>query len=216
MSVLGINCAAENISIAVLNKGKIIEKNRQGKTIKAEDLLLFIDELLQETKLSIKDIKKIGIAIGPGAFTGLRLSLVTAKTLCLENNIPLIPISTLNGLAFQNKRSAENNNIRVILKACRGEVSTALFDKDLNRLEADHPAFKDTISDSNSTYIIEDKLPSAQAITEIADQTNIKFNKDAILKLAPAYSHEARVQKSGKKELQNLKIGINNKSSISN
>lgn len=213
MAVLGINCATENISLAVLVNGKTTEQNLQGETIKAENLLVFLDELLKKQQLTLADLHKIGIAIGPGAFTGLRLSLIVAKTIALEKKIPLIALSTLEALAHQEKSKVPaGKNIRIVLKACRGEVTTALFDQNLNRLEKDCALKEAEIIDLADTFIIKDPLAGAATIANLANQSDLVFDRTSILKMSPAYSHAARINKTNKKELQHLKISTLNQS----
>lgn len=86
MSILGINCATERIGVAVLHNGQLTEKHWQGQTIKAEQLIPFIAETLTAAGCTLTDVSAVAVAVGPGAFTGLRLSIVTAKTICLENS----------------------------------------------------------------------------------------------------------------------------------
>lgn len=208
MAVLGLNCATENISLAILHNGQITEKNLTSETIKAEQLVLFLDELLKKVNLTLNDLKKIGIAIGPGAFTGLRLSLVTAKTIALAKQIPLVAVSTLEALAHQEKaKLKDHKKLRIILNACRGEVTTALFDQDLTRLEPDHALKENEINLlEKDTLIIKDPLAGAAVIASLAEQSTLPFEKNTILKLEPAYSHAARINKTNKQELRHLKI----------
>lgn len=202
MNILGINCATEHICVALLKGETLTEKTWDGQTIKAEHLLSFIQEVLTAAKATLADIEAIALAIGPGAFTGLRLSSVTAKTICLEKQIPLIPISTLEALQVQY---APDKKIRIVLDACRGDVSTALFANG-TRVEPDHPVPRDTIKDFNDE-ILDNPRPDAATLCHIARKLQPVFDKHAILKIMPLYSHESRINKTNKPELQHLKIG---------
>lgn len=210
MAILAINCATEKIGLAILkDDGTVIEKFYDGPTIKAESLLRYIGEVLSLAKIELTALTGIGIANGPGAFTGLRLSLVTAKTIALKLQIPLVPISTLYALFEQYKGNYGGvKNIRVVLPACRGDVSTALFSSDFKRLEDDHPVTATSISPEPETFLLKDVLPDARTIALLTSVAKTKFSKEEILKLTPAYSHEARVNKTNKPELQHLKIGL--------
>lgn len=221
MAVLAINCTTENLCLAIItthpptpsleNRGGEFERCWTGPTIKAENLVIFLDELLKEANISIKDITKIGIASGPGAFTGLRLSVTTAKTIALAQQIPLIAISTLEALAYQYKEKAENQNIRIVLDACRGDVSTALFTSDISRLEPDHPIKQEAVPQEQNTLLVLNPVPDALTIAKLAAASDETFNKEKILALVPTYSHESRINYTDKPELQHLKIGMNHK-----
>ncbi|MDR1452499.1 MAG: tRNA (adenosine(37)-N6)-threonylcarbamoyltransferase complex dimerization subunit type 1 TsaB [Candidatus Margulisbacteria bacterium] len=212
MLTLGFNFATEDLCLAVVSgrtlrlRSVSVEKKYRGATIKAEYLPDYLDELFRAAKINLKKISRLGIAIGPGAFTGLRLSLVTAKTLALELRIPLVTVSTLAALAAQYRAEAGGKKIRVILNACRGEVTTALFDQDLRRLEPDH-VVKQNILREPENFIIENRPANALAVCELAARTQAVFDRAQILPLTPQYSHASRVNLTAKPELQHLKIG---------
>jgi tRNA threonylcarbamoyl adenosine modification protein YeaZ len=216
MLTLGFNFATENLCLAVVASDgsapltvrfeTVAEKIYRGPTLKAEYLPDYLDELFRAGKINLKNISRLGIAIGPGAFTGLRLSLVTAKTLALELRLPLVPVSTLEALAAQYHPEAGGKNIRVILNACRGEMTTALFDQNLRRLEPDH-VVKQNVPREPENFIIENRPANALAVCEIAARTEAVFDRAKILPLAPQYSHASRVNLTAKPELQHLKIG---------
>lgn len=182
------------------------EKIHHGQTIKAEFLLEYLDELLKENNLTLQNISRIGIAIGPGAFTGLRLSLVSAKTLALELNIPLVPVSTLEALAAQYQSEAPDKNIRVIMDTCRGESATALFDKNLNRLEPDHVVKTADAPREKENLILENRAPNAKSICLLVAKAEKLLTREEIFALTPAYSHGSRVNLTNKPELRHLKI----------
>ncbi|MDR2429113.1 MAG: tRNA (adenosine(37)-N6)-threonylcarbamoyltransferase complex dimerization subunit type 1 TsaB [Candidatus Margulisbacteria bacterium] len=211
MLTLGLNFATEDLCLAVVSTDTedlevSVEKKYRGPTIKAEYLPDYLDELFRAAKINLKKISRLGIAIGPGAFTGLRLSLVTAKTIALALNIPLVPVSTLEALAAQHRAEADGKNIRVLLNACRGEMTTALFDQNLRRLEPDH-AVKQNIPREPENFIIENRPANALAVCAIAARAEIVFDRAKILPMTPQYSHASRVNLTAKPELQHLKIG---------
>ena len=207
MLTLGFNFATEDLCLAVSDGRQIsLEKKYHGPTIKAEYLPDYLDELLRASKTNLKKISRLGIAIGPGAFTGLRLSLVTAKTLALELRIPLVAVSTLAALAAQYHAEASGKNIRVFLNACRGEMSAALFDHDLRRLEPDH-VVKQNVPREPENFIIENRPVNALAVCEIAARAETVFDRAKILPMTPQYSHASRVNLTARPELQHLKIG---------
>lgn len=53
-----------------------------------------VDALLKEHAIVIKDISRIGIIVGPGSFTGLRIGLAFVKGLALANPVQVVPITT--------------------------------------------------------------------------------------------------------------------------
>lgn len=76
---------AEEVVIGLDNK-KYKTKARKEKSQK---LLPFIDEILKKNKKTLKDIKEIEVATGPGSFTGLRVGVTVACTLGWTLGVPV-------------------------------------------------------------------------------------------------------------------------------
>jgi len=60
-----------------------------------------LDEVIKRTSFEIEDIDAVAVAKGPGSFTGLRIGAATAKGLGLALDKPIIPVPTVDGLAYQ-------------------------------------------------------------------------------------------------------------------
>ena len=69
----------------------------------SEKMIPELKTLLENNKLSQKDISGVVVGIGPGSYTGIRIALTTAKILYLSLNIPLYPISSLQLLKEDDK-----------------------------------------------------------------------------------------------------------------
>lgn len=131
--ILNIETATKNCSVSLAKNGQTIlcrEIAEQGYS-HAEKLHVFIEEILKETNVSIKDLKAIAVSKGPGSYTGLRIGVSTAKGLCYALGIPLISIDTLQVLA--HKVSVENGLIVPMIDARRMEVYSAIFDANHNK-----------------------------------------------------------------------------------
>lgn len=81
------------------------------------------------------DLGFLAVAKGPGGFTGTRLGVVTARTLAQQLDLPLFPISTLAGVAWQAGKAVKANAIAVQMSAQRGEVFGAIYQLDTNGLQ---------------------------------------------------------------------------------
>jgi len=95
----------------------------------AQDLMQAIDHLLAEARLTTSDLRGIGVAAGPGSFTGVRVGMATAKGLAYALNIALEGLSTLEALALAAAPLTPPGTVHLapILPAGRGEVYAALF-----------------------------------------------------------------------------------------
>jgi tRNA threonylcarbamoyladenosine biosynthesis protein TsaB len=104
MIALGIDTCERACSAAIVSDGQILSSKQEdiGRG-HAERLLPMLEELYLEASITEKDINKIGVTVGPGTFTGLRIGLSVARGLAFALNIPCIGISALEVLAHQAK-----------------------------------------------------------------------------------------------------------------
>lgn len=81
------------------------------------------------------DLAFIAVAKGPGSFTGMRIGVVTARTLAQQLEIPLFAISTLAAIAWSHHTEDRQEAIAVQMPASRGEVFGAVYQKSVNYLK---------------------------------------------------------------------------------
>lgn len=67
----------------------------------AERLMPLLQEVLDQAGFAWSDLDRIGVGIGPGNFTGIRISVAAARGLALSLGIPTIGISTLDAIRAQ-------------------------------------------------------------------------------------------------------------------
>ena len=132
--ILNIETATKNCSVALAKDGKTVlckELSEQGYS-HAELLHVFIEEILNESKITFQDLNAIAISKGPGSYTGLRIGVSSAKGLCYALGIPLIAIDTLTILAKQI--AVEKGLIIPMIDARRMEVYSAVFNSDAEKI----------------------------------------------------------------------------------
>ena len=66
----------------------------------AERLLPMLEEMLGESRLAWRDLARIGVGIGPGSFTGIRIGVAAARGMALGLRIPAIGVTRLEALAW--------------------------------------------------------------------------------------------------------------------
>ncbi|MFA4967598.1 MAG: tRNA (adenosine(37)-N6)-threonylcarbamoyltransferase complex dimerization subunit type 1 TsaB [Candidatus Margulisiibacteriota bacterium] len=131
MVVLGISSATKIISAALVKDGKLLsEITVSGKEAFTENLILYIEKLVEE---SPEKIDGIAVAVGPGAYSGLRGGLACAKTLAQVRNLKLAAVSTLHALAYNLKDIT--GTIAAITDACRDDFNFALFRSNNNKID---------------------------------------------------------------------------------
>jgi tRNA threonylcarbamoyladenosine biosynthesis protein TsaB len=104
----------------------------------ADRLLALIDAVLAEAGLGLASLDAIAAGIGPGAFTGVRIGISVAQGLAFGAGLPVVPVSTLDALAWPGIASGP---VLACLDARMAEVYWACFRADPARgLAAIEPA----------------------------------------------------------------------------
>ena len=132
MYILNIETSTKNCSVSLAKDGETVlckEIADQGYS-HAEKLHVFIEEILQETGITVQELNAIAVSKGPGSYTGLRIGVSAAKGLCYALGIRLISLDTLQVLAKQIV--AESGLILPMLDARRMEVYSAVYDINYN------------------------------------------------------------------------------------
>ena len=89
-------------------------------------------QLLPQLSLLLKHIARtsaaitaVGVALGPGSWSGLRVGVSTAKGIALAHNLPIVGIGTLDMLAYQH--SCSDLPVYPLIRLGRERFATALF-----------------------------------------------------------------------------------------
>ena len=172
--LLYIETATSNCSVTISENNKplyTLEKN-EGFT-HAENLHLFIQELLKKAGIKINELNAVVVSEGPGSYTGLRIGISAAKGICYALNIPLISVNTLLIMANQlrNKITEENILLCPMLDARRMEVYTAIYDAELKAIVLPNAKIisADTISEFHKNkiiYFFGDGMPKCKELLE--------------------------------------------------
>lgn len=99
--ILCIETSSKNCSVCVSENGLCVglKEQRDDHYCHGEKLHVLIEELLQESNLSINDIDAFCLSGGPGSYTGLRIGAAAVKGFAFALNKPIIVVSTLVSLA---------------------------------------------------------------------------------------------------------------------
>ncbi len=81
--------------------------------------------VLQRAALTAADLTVLGVATGPGSFTGLRIGMALAKGLALARHLPLVGIPTLDILAAAQPITVAD--MVAVLQAGRGRLACAWY-----------------------------------------------------------------------------------------
>jgi len=97
---LVLDTASKYLYFAFLDDDNIVyDCFLEGQNNHSENLLKEIEKGLEKENFKLKDFQKIIVGIGPGSYTGLRVSVTVAKMLAWTANIPIFSLSSLTLLA---------------------------------------------------------------------------------------------------------------------
>ena len=197
--ILNIETATEVCSVALARDGKLlsIKESAIGYT-HAENITVFIYEVVHEAGILLNDIDAVAVSKGPGSYTGLRIGVSTAKGLCFALDKPLLAVNTLLSLAnnFQitNHKLQTTKLLCPMLDARRMEVYCAAYDSALAEVLptaaviVDDNSFKNILSDTSvyffgngaakcksilthpNAHFIDDVYPSASAMIILSEK----------------------------------------------
>jgi tRNA threonylcarbamoyladenosine biosynthesis protein TsaB len=135
--ILGLDTATPATAVAVLPAGgEPVELRHEPapgeRPGHAAQLLPLARRALEALGATFADVRRIGVGVGPGTFTGLRIGVATARGLAQATGAELAAVSTLEALAAA---AASDRAVLAVLDARRGEAYAAAF-RDGERLLA--------------------------------------------------------------------------------
>ncbi len=135
MRILSFDTTNNCVSIALLERDNVVSERLFAATGNARQesvtlLLPSIDEMLSEAGWRKSDIDLLVVGIGPGSFTGIRIAVVTARTLAQALNLPLTGVSLLDCYAAKlHECVGETSEFAVVLSGGRGHFYFASYRK---------------------------------------------------------------------------------------
>ncbi|MDZ4298017.1 MAG: tRNA (adenosine(37)-N6)-threonylcarbamoyltransferase complex dimerization subunit type 1 TsaB [Moraxellaceae bacterium] len=104
MRLLALETATEYCSVALLTvaaDGQVSMHSvgRHAPRLQTELILPMVDELLQQTSMSLASCDAIAYSAGPGAFTGVRIAASVAQGLAFASDLPVVAVSSLQAQA---------------------------------------------------------------------------------------------------------------------
>jgi len=95
----------------------------------ATQLLTLVEEALGELGARLADVTRLGVGVGPGSFTGLRIGVATGRALAQATGAAAVPVSTLDALAWgPGAAGPPAGPVLAVLDARRGEAFVAAWD----------------------------------------------------------------------------------------
>ncbi|MBQ1410747.1 MAG: tRNA (adenosine(37)-N6)-threonylcarbamoyltransferase complex dimerization subunit type 1 TsaB [Oscillospiraceae bacterium] len=126
MRILAFESSAKAVSVALLTDGVLTAESYQndGQT-HSRTMMKLAEDLLNNCELAPADLDLVAWANGPGSFTGVRIGAAAAKGLCWGAELPCVPVSTLEAMAWNAVDL--DGVICCCMDARRNQVYNALF-----------------------------------------------------------------------------------------
>ena len=132
MKILAIDTTAVTAAAALVEDGRILGTYQQNGTLThSETMLNMVENLLSNAKVTPDMLDLLAVSAGPGSFTGVRIGVSIIKGLAFGQNIPCVPVSTLDALSENLRPMAEalghDFYVCPVMDARRAQVYNALF-----------------------------------------------------------------------------------------
>ena len=136
MLVLALDSAGSACSAAVLRDGVVVARRRalmaRGQS---EVLVPMVGEVMAEAGFTFDHLDLLAASVGPGAFTGIRIGLATARALALAAAKPLAGIRTTDAIAAATDPDQRQGRlVMVVMESRRAELWVQCYDDTLTAL----------------------------------------------------------------------------------
>ena len=100
MKLLAVDTSGPVCGVAILTEQGIrYECAVQNKLTHSVNLLPMIDAAFEATSLTIADMDRVAVVVGPGSFTGVRIGVSTVKGLAHGADKPCVAVNALEAMA---------------------------------------------------------------------------------------------------------------------
>jgi tRNA threonylcarbamoyladenosine biosynthesis protein TsaB len=137
--LLALDTSTPLVSVALYADDRVVDAATSEQPMQhGERLAPMVAEALARVGADRIDVTAVAVGVGPGPFTGLRVGVVTARTLALALGIPAYGVSSLDVLAARAVDEGVREPFVATIDARRKELFWAAYDEDGVRLDGPH------------------------------------------------------------------------------
>lgn len=131
MKLLALETANEQCSVSIVDETQelFFQLDARAKA-QTQTILPMIDQAFTQLGLSASELTAIAFSRGPGSFSGVRINAAVTQALAWANDLPVIPVSSLQALAQAAYRVLGLKSVTAVLDARMQEVYIASFELD--------------------------------------------------------------------------------------
>jgi len=176
--LLAVDTSTTQVGLALYNENEVIaEMAWLSKQHHTSQLASALSELMKRCDVTMDQVNALGVAIGPGSFTSLRVGLSLVKGIAFAKNIPVIGIPTLDVIAFA--QPLDKKPLISVLQAGRTRLAFGLYQSDKKQWQAEGQIRSGTVDELLSQ--IEE---STNVAGELTSEQRKKISKHKKVSLA--------------------------------
>lgn len=169
MLILGIDTSTNVLAIALMRDDEVlVSLSEPTKNNQSEILMSRLEKVMDQCQVRPTDVGLIGVAVGPGSYTGIRVGVAAAKSLGYALDVPVVGVSSLEVMAVA---SGAGGVVIPLIDARRGTVFASIVDDGRVVLPEGHYELEDLLR----------QLPAGQAISFVGDGGVVQAHKERIL-----------------------------------
>lgn len=129
MKLLALETANEQCSVSIVDETQelFFQLDARAKA-QTQTILPMIEQAFTQLGLSASELTAIAFSRGPGSFSGVRINAAVTQALAWANDLPVVPVSSLQALAQAAYRVAGLTAVTAVLDARMKEVYIASFE----------------------------------------------------------------------------------------
>lgn len=163
--LLAVDTSTTQVGLALYDEHQVIaEMMWSSKQHHTSQLASALSELMKRCDVSMEQVNALGVAIGPGSFTSLRVGLSLVKGIAFAKNIPVVGIPTLDVIA--SAQPLDKKPLIVVLQAGRTRLAFGWYQSNKKQWQADGKVRSGTVdellSQIENPTIIAGELTSEQ------------------------------------------------------
>jgi tRNA threonylcarbamoyladenosine biosynthesis protein TsaB len=179
--LLAVDTSTTQVGLAIYDGAQIISeyawRSSQRHTV---ELAPAVSELLARCGLTMENIRWLGVALGPGSFTSLRVGLSLMKGIALARGLPLVGIPTLDILAAA--QPASKLPLVALIQAGRGRLAVGWYKNSRKGWQAQSPArvmtFEKLMEEVQKPALVCGEL-TAEETRELKEKTDVHLASPA-------------------------------------
>ncbi len=126
MYSLGINMAVQPYSFAITKENEVVESRIFEATYcQSESMITLIKSALDDHTIQFDQLSSVGVTVGPGQYTGIRLGVAMANSIAMAVSTPIVKMTTFEALLYPYLH--HNGIYLVCIPARKNEYNVQLF-----------------------------------------------------------------------------------------